>query len=236
MSKRYLFHGGTREMNADGTDRKVGKAHNSAFYFAATNVEKDYKDSEKLFVKITTAADMVRMINSNTKNSIKSLDIFSHGTPYSLNFSITENENCGLVTGVIAKVMLSIHYTTWDDGIYTFSDESKYVSDIDFSKFSDDARVQIHGCNTAKGTMPGDTLVETFSEELFEAGKKKSYVIGHTDKSNPNINGDKTTIKQQDYRHGERAIYSNGKLVKKTTKEGIIPHDKVQKILRGIVK
>ncbi|MET0356155.1 MAG: hypothetical protein ABW044_05215 [Cellvibrio sp.] len=175
---------------------------------------------------------MVAKLNSNLPNSVASLDIFCHGTPYSLNFSIKENENCGLVTGWLAKQGLSAYYSSWDDGVYSFSVDSKYVSDINFGVFTFDARIQIHGCNTAKGAMPGNTLVEEFSEQLYRAGKKKSYVIGHTDKSNPNINGPKTTIKEQDYRHGERAIYSNGKLLEITSKKGIITHEYIQSLIK----
>lgn len=229
---RFLFHGGTREKNADGSVRNTGIAHNSAFYFAAQNVANDYKNGEKHSIKITTAADMVKKINACKAKSVASLDVFCHGTPYSLNFSIKENENCGLVTGWAAKQGLRAYYSSWEDGIYNFSSDSRYVSDIDFKVFADDARIQIHGCNTARGSMPGNTLVEEFSIQIYKAGRTKAYVIGHTDKSNPNINGNKTTIKQQDYRHGERSIYHNGKLLKKTTQKGIIPHDEIQGLIK----
>lgn len=225
---RFLFHGGTREKNADGSVRNVGLAHNGAFYFAAQNVAKDYKNGDKRSIK----ADMVKAINACAAKSVASLDVFSHGTPYALNFSIKENENCGLVTGWMAKQGLRAYYSSWDDGIYNFSSDSRYVSDIDFKVFTDDARIQIHGCNTARGSMPGNTLVEEISEQIFDAGRKKAYVIGHTDKSNPNINGSKTMIKQQDYRHGERSIFHNGKLLKKTTKKGIISHDEMQGLIK----
>lgn len=229
---RFLYYGGTREKNTDGSVRNVGIAHNSAFYFAAQNVMRDYKSGEKRLVKITTAADMVSTINSCPLKSVTSLDIFCHGTPYSLNFSIKENENCGLVTGWIAKQGLRAYYSTWDDGIYNFSSESRYVSDIDFKVFTNDARIQVHGCNTARGSMPGNTLVEEISERIYKGGRKKAYIIGHTDKSNPNIYGSKTTIKQQDYRHGERSIYHNGQLLTKTRKAGIIVHDEMQRLIK----
>ncbi len=229
---RFLFHGGTREKNADGSVRNIGIAHNGAFYFAAQNVLQDYVNGEKHSIKITTAADLVRRINACSPKSVASLDVFCHGTPYSLNFSIKENENCGLVTGWIAKQSLKAYYSTWDEGIYNFSADSRYVSDIDFKVFVDDAHIQIHGCNTARGSMPGNTLVEEFSEQIYKAGRKKAYVIGHTDKSNPNINGSKTTLKQQDYRHGERSIYHNGSLLKKTKKIGIISHDEIQGLIK----
>lgn len=229
---RFLFHGGTREMNTDGSIRNIGIAHNGAFYFAAQNVKNDYKGGDKRSIKITTAADMVRQINRCAAGSLASLDVFCHGTPYSLNFSVKENENCGLVTGWIAKQSLSFYYSSWDDGVYKFSSDNRYISDIDFKVFTNDARIQIHGCNTARGSMPGNTLVEEFSEQIYKAGKTKAYVIGHTDKSNPNINGPQTTIQQQDYRHGERSVYHNGRLIKKTTKKGIISHDEIQGLIK----
>jgi hypothetical protein len=226
MDIRYIFHGGTRETNADKSVRRKGIAHNSAFYSAALNVKKDYDGNVKI-VKITTAEKMVQLLNSNTEGTVTSLDILSHGTPYSLNFSIKENENCGLVTGMAAKLGLKIYYSSWDDGVYSFSVQSRYISDINFKVFTDDARIQIHGCNTARGSIPGDTLTETISKELFAAGKSKAYVIGHTTKSNPNISGEYTTIAGQDYRHGRRAIIYNGELLKETTKKGLLSHNKI---------
>lgn len=229
--KRYIFYGGTREKNADGTIRPIGAAHNGAFYHAAINVEKDYKTGSIKVVKISTAAFLLNELNSNTSNSVSSLDIMSHGTPYSLNFSLKENVNCGIVTGWLAKQVLKAYYSSFDDGFYSFSNDSRYVSDIKYSVFSTDARIQIHGCNTARGSVPGDTLVEALSKNLFNSGKKTAYVIGHTDKSNPNINGDKTTIIQQDYRHGERSVYHNGEIIHQTYKKGLIEHDFIQSLL-----
>jgi len=234
MSIRYIFHGGTRDKNSNGTTRQKGIAHNSAFYLAAKNVANDYKSQEGIvkLIKISTAAALVNEINSNKENSITSLDILCHGTPYSLNFSIKENENCGLITGSIAKAMLKIYYSSWEDGIYDFSARSHFVSDLDFTKFSSDARVQIHGCNTARGTMIGDTLTESFSKELKSAGKNQAYVIGHMKKSNPLINGSQTTIKAQDYRHGKRAIIVNGDIIKETNQKGLIKHSDILSLIK----
>jgi hypothetical protein len=192
----------------------------------------DYNDGDKRSVKISTAKSMVMLINSCQPNSVASLDIFCHGTPYSLNFSVNENENCGLVTGWVAKQGLRAFYSSFEDGVYNFSSDSRYVSDIDFNVFSEDARVQIHGCNTARGSMPGNTLVQELSELLLNAGKKLSYVIGHTDKSNPNINGGKTTIRQQDYRHGERAVFHGGEQILLTKEKGFIKHDYILGLIR----
>lgn len=229
---RFLFHGGTREKNDDGSIRSIGIAHNSAFYFAALNVQRDYKDGDKRSIKITTAADMVAMINACRESSIASLDILCHGTPYSINFSIKENENCGLVTNMITMNLIRVYYSIYGREIYSFSSDSRYVSDINFSVFTNDARIQIHGCNTARGAMPGGTLTEAFSEQLFAAGKRKSYAIGHTDESNPQINGSQTTNTQQDYRHGRRSVYHNGKVIHSTTQKGLVPHEEIQGMIK----
>lgn len=230
MDYRYIFHGGTRERNSDGSIRQVGVAHNSAFLMAAKNVAKDYGNlPEKIkMYKITTAADMLTKINSLPKKSLISLDILSHGTPYSLNFSTKGNENSGLVTGFMAKMLLKFYYSEFFDGeIYNFSIFSRYVSDIDFEVFASGARVQIHGCNTANGALPGNTLAEAISIGLWDANKKSAYVIAHTTKSNPNIKGAKTTIIGQDYRHGKRAIIRDGEIVYTTNKKGYLAHDDI---------
>lgn len=80
--------------------------------------------------------------------------------------------------------------------------------------------------------MPGNSLVDEFSIQIYNAGRTRSYVIGHNDKSNPNINGAKTTIEEQYYRHGERSIHNNGKLLKKTTEKGVIYHDEIQGLIK----
>ncbi len=55
MKKRYIFYGGTRERNQDGTVRKIGVADNGAFYHSAINVRNDYTDGSIKFLKITNA-------------------------------------------------------------------------------------------------------------------------------------------------------------------------------------
>jgi hypothetical protein len=235
MGIRYIFHGGARERNPDGSARQVGIAHNGAFMAAARNVQKEYVssgDSDRM-IKIHTASDLVNEINRNSPNQVKSLDILSHGTPYSLNFSVKENENCGLVTGTMAKILLKVYYSSWEDGIYSFSSQSRLVSDINFSVFSLDARLQMHGCNTARGSIPGDTLAESFSRDLYKAGKTLSYVIGHTDKSNPMINGATTSISAQDYRHGKRAVIHNGQMLFETNQKGLLKHSDIINIIKG---
>ena len=108
---------------------------------------------------------------------------------------------------------------------WELSGEDKVLSDIDYSKFTNSCKIEIHGCLTA-GTIPGfpflDNFCEDLSEYLYKAGKENSVVIGHSTKANPNINGDKTKNEEQDYRHGKRKVFNNGNVILEVVKKGRI--------------
>jgi hypothetical protein len=89
------------------------------------------------------------------------------------------------------------------------------IGEINFKNFTNNARIEIHGCNGAKEELPNDNIVHDISILLFNSGKDKSYAIGHTTKNNPNIKGGATKINEQDYRHNRRAIYHNGSIINK---------------------
>lgn len=61
--------------------------------------------------------------------------------------------------------------------------------------------------------------------------QKKAVVIGHFTKANPKINGEKTTIAEQDYRHGTRRIYHNGKLIGTYIQKGRISAKTINEML-----
>ncbi|EJU7770366.1 hypothetical protein KAB52_001243 [Salmonella enterica subsp. salamae serovar 4,12:e,n,x:1,6] len=65
-------------------------------------------------------------------------------------------------------------------------DEARTINDIDFTKFSsEDPIIEIHGCKPGNDTDPlTDSITKNLSEEL-----PNGYVIGHTTKANPIING-----------------------------------------------
>jgi hypothetical protein len=229
---RIIFHGGSRERNADGKPNKKGIADNGAFYHAALNVKATYAGFGKTgkLIKFSTGKDCVEGINKQEKSSIHTLDLLCHGTPFSLNLSLEENINCGIVTTWAAKQAVNFYYGAVQ---YSFSEDCRYVEAIDFTRFSKDARIEIHACNTAKDVTFGmfDTLSEMMSKRLFAAGCFEAVVIGHTDKANPLINGSKTTIQQQDYRHGARAIFHNGKIVKNLNNKGAIEYTEIRKAI-----
>ena len=94
------------------------------------------------------------------------------------------------------------------------------IGEINFSRFASNAKVELHGCKTAGTESDTDNITADFSVRLATAGKAASIVIGHADKANPNINGGGEKNSEQDYRHGQRVIFSKGKIVKVTKQKG----------------
>ena len=93
------------------------------------------------------------------------------------------------------------------------------IGELQLSAFTNACKIEIHGCSTAVGKS---NFCSELSRALYKSGKKRSVVIGHQSKANPNINGNNTTNSQQDYRHGTRAIFHNGVLKKTVTQSGRI--------------
>ncbi len=244
MSARIIYYGGAREKNTDGTVRIIGVNDNSAFKYAALNIEKSYqKFGDQIVIKkITSAQEIVAYISSFNSSSISSLDIICHGSPLSLNFSSKPYEACGFYASWLGKKAIESYYSD-DDGSYGFTSQARAISDVNWNKFTDNARVQLHGCLTASDwfrTQDGkkvfpvlvDNIVEQISDELKSAGKNNALAIGHATRGNPLINGKNTTLAQQDYRHGERKIYRNGKLALTTNQKGFLTNEYLGRALK----
>jgi hypothetical protein len=107
-----------------------------------------------------------------------------------------------------------------------WTEGSALVDDIDFSKFANNVKVELHGCRTAEDG--GDNIASEFSKKLADAGKTKSAVIGSATKSNPNINGNKTKLVEQDYRHGTRAVYKGGNRLYETKTKGALSEETIE--------
>jgi hypothetical protein len=120
-------------------------------------------------------------------------------------------------------------FQSWGGGKETGS-----ISSIDFNKFTNDAKIEIHGCKSAAGTILIDNLGINLSEALYKAGKTNAVVVAHLDQANPNIDGSKTTVKGQDYRHGTRIVYHNGKELFRTNEKGRIKSSTIQKHLDAL--
>jgi hypothetical protein len=113
------------------------------------------------------------------------------------------------------------------------------IEQIRFSRFCRDAVIEIHGCHAGVNvdSMSGN-ICRRLSLALYRAGKRKAVVIGHGTRANPNPRtaasmhagvaaapgpGFKESVLGQDYRHGLRMVYYNGRIVLSTTTPGAIP-------------
>ncbi len=243
MGIRLVYFGGSREFDLNGKARSRGISDNSAFQIAANNVIKSYmgKKDKVIIKKIDTARHIVNDIEQQLEGSIVSLDILSHGSPLSLNFSKKPYQACGFYVGWIGKKAICSYYSD-DDGDYKFTADARSISDINYKKFDKSARIQLHGCLTASDWFRSpngkklfpiivDNVATQLSQELYSAGKKDAIVIGHSTRGNPLINGKGTKIREQDYRHGERIIYHSDGKSKSTTKTGYLTDDFINKFI-----
>ncbi|MDR2837805.1 MAG: hypothetical protein LBV49_04435 [Azonexus sp.] len=196
---------------------------NFTFDWTVRRVVKDYKASDNnkyeiIVKKIGSADDLLAVLNGQDDNSIRSLDLFTHGGPdHFYMVSVRSDRDRGL------------NNFRWYR--YVFHNESFSRGDLNkvqFSKFAENAKVEIHGCKTASNPKDEDNIAADFSKRLYEAGKVKSAVIGHTENATPAINGEeKTKDPDQDYRNGKRAVFKNGRLVMLTEQRGTLDEEKL---------
>lgn len=205
---RLIVYGGAREINSEGKAHKLGISHNNTFGKAAFALKKEYllrNDAKVKVVNIDTGKEFIEILNKQKENSIISLDIITHGSSASINMSYQENTNCGIYTDASGKDFVErIHKKG-----YHFIAESRSIFDIDFSRFSDSATIEFHGCRSAKRFLGHNSIAHITSLLLQKAGKKQAIVIGHVNKSEPFIK--KTDKAKADYRCRKRAIYAQGK-------------------------
>lgn len=211
---------------------------NSAFEWAARNVVKDYKASDKgnfAFVeeRILVAKDIVSYINRHDDDSIQSLDIFTHGGPQALYLTTARPDTSKILRYVLhnsslyrSRARMVFNAAGWTEG-------SALISEIDFAKFAVNAKVELHGCKTADAESDTDNIAADLSIRLYQAGKTTSIVVGHADKANPNIKGGGEKYEEQDYRHGQRVVFSNGKIVKVTKQKGRIGDRELEALATG---
>ena len=238
--KRLLLYGGARKAS-----------DNSSFYYASLNVKKDYgNDGEFIHEPVNTAKSLVDIINRQEDNSIQSLDVFCHGSEVALYFikgsSINNNITEEEVEEKDLHSPLAIGRTTNAISNWNLSGDERLISDIDYNKFTTAAKIEIHGCNTAAVVRVAfwlDNLCEDLSENLYDAGKTNSVVIGHSTKANPNLPTTKIRKgesekawnirknKEQDYRHGKRKVYNNGECILTTKKQGRITAEEIRNAL-----
>ena len=223
---RLIFWGGAKR-----------KSDNSAFNIAAKNVAKDYSGDDVSINKAYSAKKIISIIN-NQKKLIQSIDFLTHGSQYALYIVRVEDDtdnsylNKDINEDVEANNLYASKTVKSSQSWFAGSDEG-VINDIDFSKFTNNAKIEIHGCKSGADTYMVDNIAINLSENLYDADKLKSVVIAHLTKANPNINGEgKTKISEQDYRHGNRIIYNNGKKLFTTTSQGRITASDINDFLK----
>lgn len=210
--KRMIFYGGAKQ-----------SSHNATFLNAANNTNKDYgadKVKTEDFIAIKSAATIVDKINDQSENTVQSIDIFCHGGRDELYFAHKEWAGDNDLYKNQKEESKDANYP-WND--------SKTLNDIDYSVFTNNAKIEIHGCNTGSYDEGKDSpFAEVLSKKLKDAGKTKVVVVAHVDSANPNMH---KSLKGDDYRHGGRRIFHNGKELFFTRKEGRITGAEINKHL-----
>jgi hypothetical protein len=209
---------------------------NSAFEFAAQNVVSNYRaiDKGKFIVtdmkRIKVAKDIVNNINSQAKGSIRSLDIFTHGGPQALYLTTASPDTNKLLRYI--ENNSSLYRTRWRMVFNAagWTPGSALVAEINFANFTANSKIELHGCRTAEHGADTDNIAAELSTLLYQAGGKASTVVGHADKANPNIKGGGEKNSEQDYRHGDRVVFHNGKIIKTTKQKGMISESEIERL------
>ncbi|MCU0440678.1 MAG: hypothetical protein MUC49_22515 [Raineya sp.] len=212
--KRLIIYGGSIQ-----DDELFGRV--------ANNIARDYEDVVAIKIHITAGGqNIVDKINSYGLAEIQSIDFIFHGSDQKLYIKLDANRNS-------QDLYINDVLEQSEGVISNKSDKNTFgadIGEINFRVFTNDAKIEIHGCNAASITSEnsGKNFASEFSRQLFENGKTRSVVIGHVDYANPNRH---TTLKGDDYRHGVRRIYHGGKVLFRTKNEGRIKATIINKYL-----
>lgn len=217
-------------------------AENSAFKYAAANLVADYErdsasHSTVKRIYFDNARQIVDSINCQ-RLVIKSVDFLSHSRDDRIGATMTRGK-VQYRTSLFAtrQVMQEARVLTDAEGpAESLRNSSRMASleEINFSHFSYDAVVEIHGCHagTEIDSLPAN-ICRRMSLALYMSGKQLAVVIGHGTRANPNaLRGHagaaaspsfKESVLAQDYRHGLRMLYFNGRTILATRTPGAIP-------------
>jgi hypothetical protein len=199
-------------------------SHNSTFEWTAKNIKKDYTSRDKgkfriVSQKINAAKDIIKYIDEYKEDEIYSLDIFTHGGPNALYLTTAEPGTNRVMRYALHNA--SLYRNKWlKIKNIAWSSDSAPVASLNFSKFTKNAKIELHGCATAEEATDDNNITADISKYLYKTGKKSAYAIGHAVKANPNIKGGGEKNEEQDYRHGTRIIFHNGIIIETTRKKG----------------
>ena len=220
-------------------------AENSAFKFAAANLIADYgRDSggRQIIKRIyfDNARQIVDSINRQ-RLVIKSVDFLSHSRDDRIGAVATRGAVQYRTSLFESRERLEEARVLYDaeGGDLRNGSRMASIEEINFSRFSYDAVIEIHGCHagTVVDSLPGN-ICRRLSKALYMSGKQLAVVIGHGTRANPNSSagsgghsgvaaaagpGFKESVLSQDYRHGLRMVYFNGRTILATRVSGAIP-------------
>ncbi len=212
--KRMMFYGGS-------------KNDDDLFGRAADNVNRDYGTKAQKIQITAGGQKIVDKINAQRAGNIQSIDFFAHGNEVSLLFKPDAN-------GFYQELYLNdAEEQSEGNPALSGTDKNKNgadVSEINYSVFTNSAKIEIHGCNAGSitGKYGSTNLASEFSRLLHAAGKTRAVVVGHVDFANPNNH---RTLRGDDYRHGVRRIFHGGDILFRTKHEGRITATMINKYL-----
>lgn len=116
----------------------------------------------------------------------------------------------GLYTDWAARKLVAYYYNqAGGDGT-----DVAYLHEIAYDRFQPGAHVELHGCLTAEMLPFVNTyLKDNFAKQLSDNLPKGCTVVGHTDRSNPNL---VPSSRISDYRHGPVRVYRDGAIVQES--------------------
>jgi len=213
-------------------------AENSSFSYAAANLAADYERDPLIRVTVKriyfhSGKQVVDSIN-HQKLVIKSVDFLSHAQNDRIGAQIMRHRVN--YRSSLFESKKSLQLATTKGGPMPNSNEMASIEQIDFTRFSYDAVVEVHGCHGGSET---DSIPVSFcrrlSAALYMSGKQLAVAIGHGTRANPNYTpatislsparpaSFRDSVISQDYRHGLRILYFNGHKIRSTKLAGQIP-------------
>jgi hypothetical protein len=219
-------------------------AENSAFKFAANNLIADYErnpESHQVIKRIyfDNARQIVDSIN-HQRLVIKSVDFLSHSRDDRIGATMTRGPVQYRTSLFESRERLEEARVLTDaaGGDLRNSSRMASIEEINFSRFSYDAVIEVHGCHagTEVDSLPAN-ICRRLSLALYMSGKQLAVVIGHGTRANPNpkatphsgaaavaasAGGFRESVLTQDYRHGLRMVYFNGRTILATRVAGAI--------------
>jgi hypothetical protein len=244
-------------------------AENSAFKYAAANLTADYERdtlSRQVVKRIyfDNARQIVDSIN-HQRLVIKSVDFLSHSRDDRIGATMTRAGVQYRTSLFESRERLAEARVLVDaaGGDLRNSSRMASIEEINFSHFSYDAVIEIHGCHAGVevDSLPAN-ICRRLSQALYMSGRQLAVVIGHGTRANPNLHTAtgghsgaaaishsgasaalhtgaaapttkpgiasqavsgadfRESVLAQDYRHGLRMVYFNGRTILATRVAG----------------